>query len=1243
MSTSSSSSTASAASSRSRPSHPTPKPSRLARAALLFTLAALPLASASVNNFPQIDFDLLGAPNPTYDPAASSLLSRATNGTVNFISATEDGGTSQLIVGGSFSGPVNGKTDRYLGNVAQWDLAASRWNPVDFGGLDGTVNTISAGANNSLVRFGGSFNTNLHPPAPMASPRPPTHPPRPSLPHSPPSRSAKSNPLPTRPDGSGNSYLFQDGVEGRLTARAFRALNVRAIRLGNTFVDGRGTRTFGIVSIPDNTELELVYLDPATDTPANNAAGGVKRLTGIQFTASQYYGAGAGFTSSNSSPKVVGPTPTTPLTVGLQLESERCQRHRLVFHQPGGWYTSTINTLAGTVEPVLAYTDSYSNLASASSSATVTFSVDIPFNGNYTINMFVPGCSASDQPAGSDRPDLQRQVNKAAQGFQPTVVLSIPADAPAPSGGGDFTVIADKVSFLLLNSNETLQMSSNGFGLLDQLPNTTMTDIDTFSATLYANGVRKSANSNVISAIATVGSHTFVGGAFSSTGNVRFANIAGFSGDARTPVAIANGGLNADNSVTASYIARYDPDANAWSALSGGPDGAVTSIYPLGPDSVLVAGSFETVNGTGQSGGYAVWNSTANSWQTQASFVSAEMTAAFADFAATNKQSFLAGSVRALSLQSASGAAQLRAPDKSGNLPVIESLNFQFANPPALRLPPRRHPPLHAGAVSTSCSSSSSSSSRDVLKPKASSADAPVQVPSLTKRADVMVPASLMSNGQNEILASAFWQRNDGSFVNILGGNFTTTDGIRNLAFYDDASKAASAFPARPTAANRPTYLSFVRCLSTRTSSSRLGQFRFSRFAPCLNVCLWDTNGMRWSPLSAGLAVRSRPSTLQAQANQLILAGSMTRLQPDPWTATAVSVDDLNANAIFVAGRTADGSQPYLVRWDGTQYTAVGSGQLLPATGISQLTFVPISRAHPSNPILKDNRLLVVSGALMTHDYGNISSVFFDGQSYSPFLLATNLDGSSGIVRAFSRSTEVLRFPNLHHLAVGLVILISIAIGLGIVFLLVLLGLIWAVARRRPEPRDMDVPLSASDESLGLGEKKRPSSLLATLNAATENAMLGEHGAGAAGMGAAAGAGGAAAMAAAASHHRHDSQPHDLSDEAAYHSDGARTGQSAHTQYHTDDGGFDDDAEAGLATGMVGTSAVAAAAIGDDDDSPMEGIPAHARYDFVPNHESELPLTAGEPIEILDDQDRHWWLARNTRGQTGVVPSAYVM
>ncbi len=152
-------------------------------------------------------------------------------------------------------------------------------------------------------------------------------------------------------------------------------------------------------------------------------------------------------------------------------------------------------------------------------------------------------------------------------------------------------------------------------------------------------------------------------------------------------------------------------------------------------------------------------------------------------------------------------------------MPIIQSLNFQFATP---------------SGSSAGASSSASSARRRNLKaaqqqqakqqkrddtagqsqkraastsnsglgakllsllPRSHEAHAS---PSLAKRADVMVPPSLMSSGQNEILASAFWQRDDGSFVNILGGNFTTTAGIRNLAFYDGSTNMATSFPAAP-------------------------------------------------------------------------------------------------------------------------------------------------------------------------------------------------------------------------------------------------------------------------------------------------------------------------------------------------------------------------------------------------------------------------------------------------------------
>jgi hypothetical protein len=236
-----------------------------------------------------------------------------------------------------------------------------------------------------------------------------------------------------------------------------------------------------------------------------------------------------------------------------------------------------------------------------------------------------------------------------------------------------------------------------------------------------------------------------------------------------------------------------------------------------------------------------------------------------------------------------------------------------------------------------------------------------------------------------------------------------------------------------------------------------------------------------------------------------------------------------------VAGRSSDGSFAYLAKWNGMTYEEVGSGELLDPSGIAQLAFVGLTAPHEVNTVMESNRMLVVSGALSLSTFGNVSAALFDGQYWTPFLLSTQSGGGPGVVRTFTRSVEVLKFGSMHFLAVGLVILISIAIGLGVVFLLVLLGLIWALLFRRGNKKGVDVPVSPSEETLAAagvaGEKKRPSSLLATLNAATENVMSDHHylaDAGAAGVGAGAAAAGGAAY---TSSHGHPGPAADTTDE----------------------------------------------------------------------------------------------------------------
>jgi hypothetical protein len=163
-------------------------------------------------------------------------------------------------------------------------------------------------------------------------------------------------------------------------------------------------------------------------------------------------------------------------------------------------------------------------------------------------------------------------------------------------------------------------------------------------------------------------------------------------------------------------------------------------------------------------------------------------------------------------------------------------------------------------------------------------------------------------------------------------------------------------------------------------------------------------------------------------------------------------------------------------------------------------------------------------------------------------------------------------------LATGIVILISIAIGAGIVFLLVLTGIIFALFARRGRREDKYVPseYDADDDSA----HERPTSLLAHINAATRNTILGAGSA----------------------------SPFSPSEKAALAGAGAAgAAERERHPYGPDADGFEE--APGSPVGM---------ALGGDEDG---GRPARARYSFDGAEDGELPLSAGGEVLILDDRD----------------------
>lgn len=1628
----------------------------------------------------------------SYDPVAKvwDSLNGGLDGEVFTLFCNE---ANQVVyAGGGFGKPVavtGAPADRFLGAVATWNTTNRAWAPAPFGGLNGTVNQITTGLNDTTLRFTGSFDTafasnGYNGVGPISgtnrsasaltqalSPLPLGQTEFQGGPAS--ANATFSNPAqilcPQGADGPNNSFLFADNTTGRLTMRAFRTLSVRALRLGNTFQQGRGTKTFSVVSIPDNVQLELLYLDPVTgqnatctscplfydptipyqdflisDNVTNGALNGTKTMTGVEFTATEWYGAGAGlhqlqllsdggWSYAYQGYNRGGCNSTEPGASGTRSNST----HR------GDWTQAMVtSSVAGTTEPILTLSDRYSDIADHTN-ARVKWNVDVEYAGNYSVYVYVPGCTASNQC--SQRTDVLVNVknNSTSAGtsvrmsqnvqndtevlvyqgafearngtWMPSVVLSIPSNATAPTSGNRFTVVADHIRMQLQSSPDAHNMFySRGYAVMEYaafdpavanitangtqiLSNDTMTPLDTFSSALFNNGILRNESESALGVI-SIGNKTFVGGNFtsddfftliavplnttsmlnltifepvpanastttvssivtttvvsgtvstvtlpgatvtnnatstvtasgssgsgsaittsgsnrsssssggrtSSTGSSSGASSSGSSaaqtssrstaanrlrarqasetssstpvssnsgtrGSTRSsssslsstatsvaptstaapvnstanatstsvlPLSVANvtvpgtgagplslsgnvtllpnqtiipvnitftgrgfrnlvmydqangatnytampgNGLNgvvyamsalgnflyvggdftatADNQTSLEYIARYDSVANVWAQLAGGTNGPVTGIVPLPDDKLLVTGFFDTVNGTTGAGGYGIWDAIARQWTTQNESLTGNMTASDTGSDVT----YMAGFVQSVTGNVASGAVSLSAPASAGEYPLVNVLNYSYAASmdQMYTAPTGSKPAAYARRRSLSSPSSIAASTSDwslgrnllsfeapekrissapsllarvasAISSRSSDYYMPSPLTSFVKRANAMEPASLTSTSGDEILASAFWQRGKDDYAQILGGNFTTSHGVRNLGMYDPDTKQLYAFPSMPAEANltvvrallvdrntlyvggdggmqvfdlpsstwqndtAPLTASDGKVLSVTAINHRpdsttiivAGTFDDAGSLPCSNLCQWDSQTLRWTNLGTGIDGQVAALDFAGnKANTLIVAGSMTmngaeaslagwqfdNEQPTwipygvvgpsngmvPGPATAMAVDDLNNNAIFVAGRNTDGTEPYLAKWDGNVYSTLGEMELLDSTGIAQLSFVGITKPHPDNNILENNRLLVVSGALNMNTYGNVSTALFDGQSWTPFLVSQSNSGGSGIVRAFTRSVEVLTFPNLHHLAVGIVILISIAIGLGVVFLLVLLGLIWALARRQSN-RGVDVPISPSDETLAMagaaGEKKRPSSLLATLNAATENVMHDRGAEAGAGAAAAAGIAGVGASSTGHGHGRQDSAAVggtlENSDETgpstAFHSDG-QTGQShsGRSNYYSGDEGEGIALGGPSAAAAAGATAVDAGAYdGMNDDGGNDGIEAHARYSFEATHPSELAVRAGEKIYILDDQDEHWWLARNDNGTTGVLPATYVL
>ncbi|GAB0132870.1 hypothetical protein EsDP_00001292 [Epichloe bromicola] len=589
-------------------------------------------------------------------------------GEINALYCDDDGGKT-VYVGGNFKGSNST-------NAISW-TEANGWANLPFAGFNGPVNAISKTSNGHII-FGGSFTGlgNASTPSQRDS----------QIVNLSGANITATNGASTKGfrnpknivcsagnDKAGNTWLAADRVPATWEATFGFGFQPTKLRLYNTNKDGRGTKTFRFLAFPINGIMNLTYVDPSTgqnasctsECPLANGRNTkfqdfyfVNRvgMNSFQIAISEWYGAGAGLS-------------------GIELFQDDIFAHAISnFNEPrckGIQFPSTATTTGPWKQSPSAQSNSDYLTASFggdvnSNSASVVFTPNIVESGNYTVNMYTPGCMPDQtcsmrgkvnitgtMSTGTVNADFSTTlfqtnyydkydqiyfgyVEKSSDSFKPSVTLT-------PMAGQDvqsLMVVAQRVGFTLTKSTGGLN------GLFDFEPTKTTFDVSAFEESAINKLGSEFGRNSAVKSLVTSGDALFVGGNFTSN---NFVNVLAITGGNKQTATSLDGGLNGqvldmhlegtklyvggsfngtlDNKQELRHVAVYDTKSNSWSALGGGVDGVVDNVVPMSINlssetveiAIAVSGSFSECNAfngksAAQADGFAVWVPSQQNW-----------------------------------------------------------------------------------------------------------------------------------------------------------------------------------------------------------------------------------------------------------------------------------------------------------------------------------------------------------------------------------------------------------------------------------------------------------------------------------------------------------------------------------------------------------------------------------------------------------------------------------------------------
>ncbi|PQE29683.1 cellular morphogenesis protein [Rutstroemia sp. NJR-2017a WRK4] len=701
-----------------------------------------------------------------------------------------DESSNTVYVGGSFRGANSTNAIAWVGDS---------WANLPFAGFNGPVSSIAKASNGHII-FGGSFTG-------LGNATGPSEPDQQIVNISGANITSASSTTTTGfsdprnivcktggTDGTGNTWLLADDSPGFWRADFGFGFTPTKLRLWNTHQDGRGTKTFRYTAMPINGIMNLTYIDP--DTGSNSSCSSECHLSSnssvkyqdfhfvnmvgmdaFRIDISAWYGSGGGLD-------------------GIELFQDDIFAYAINdFNEPtcAGLSAASSATTSGpwTVSPsqqsVAEYlTATFDSTTVSSSSGSVVFYPDIRQSGNYSVNIYTPGClqdnscdtrgmvvvngtMASGTTNETFKTSLYQTndydkydqiyfgyIEAGSSSFRPSVTLS-PGSALT---AGKFTVVAQRVGFTLIDSTGGLN------GIFEYNPEQAVINTSDFQNSTFDKAGMDLNTGAEVNAIVTSGSTTFVGGNFSTS---TYKNILSISSSSTT--SLVSGGLNGEvatmvlndttlfvagnfsNTNTASTtglnnVAAYDTEKNTWSALGAGVNGRVMSVVPISlnitanvPETVItLTGDFDELNAFGSNSsvsvnGFAIWVPSRSNWLQNLNAATMSINGRLTAGVNVSGEYFFAGSLSSSQL-SANGVASL----SSGLSPFPVSIQ---ANSPS--------------------QSSSSLSKRDG------------------------------SSTQNVTgVTTGLFYENGGRNITILGGHFTATASngteVNNLVFIDGAN-----------------------------------------------------------------------------------------------------------------------------------------------------------------------------------------------------------------------------------------------------------------------------------------------------------------------------------------------------------------------------------------------------------------------------------------------------------------------